>query len=230
MVQPLTILFEDEHLLAVAKGPNELVVPSPWTPKAQTLIGRLQARVQGRVWAVHRLDRETSGAVLFARSPLALESLHDQFERHQIRKVYHAIVQGRIAAGGGVLTDRLTRSSRWTEGRVAERGERGRLARTEFTVLERFANHTLVEVRPLTGRFHQIRIHFQRAGHPLAYDPTYNPGVSFVMPRIPLHASRIGLRHPATHRPLEIGCPWPDDFARAVQSLRQKNTCHALGS
>ncbi len=214
------ILFEDEHLLAVAKAPNELVVPSPWTSKDQTLIGRLQQRYPGRVWAVHRLDRDTSGVVLFARSRLALQSLHEQFRRHQIRKVYHAIVQGVIAQGGGVLTDRLARSSKWTEGRVARGGE-GQSARTEFQVLERLPGYTVVEARPVTGRFHQLRIHFQQFGHPLAYDPAYNPGASFVLRRVPLHASQITLQHPATRRPLDIGCPWADDFARAIQSLRQ---------
>ena len=220
MRSPLTILFEDEHLVAVAKGPNELVVPSQWTPKHQTLIGRLQAEYTGRIWAVHRLDRETSGVVVFARSPLALQSLGEQFRQHRIRKVYHAIVQGIIRSGGGVLTDRLARGARWTEARVAEAGGEGKIARTEFTVLERFRDHTLVEARPRTGRFHQIRIQFQQHGHPLAHDPIYNPGASFLMTRVPLHASQVGLLHPARRQPLDIGCPWPDDFARAVQSLR----------
>lgn len=220
MPAEITILFEDAHLIAVAKGPGELVVPSPWTPKPQTLLGRLQQRDSGRVWAVHRLDRDTSGVVLFARSRLALKSLHDQFQRHQIQKVYHAIVQGVIAKGGGVVTDRLAKGAQWTQGRVARAGE-GRSARTEFIVLERFHGYTLVEARPLTGRFHQIRIHFQQLGHPLAYDPVYNPGASFLLSRVSLHASQITLRHPATNRPLEIGCPWPDDFSRAVQQLRQ---------
>lgn len=222
MPNPLTILFEDDHLVAVAKGPNELVVPSQWTPKAQTLIGRLQHEFAGaRIWAVHRLDRETSGVVVFARSPLALQSLGDQFRQHRIRKVYHAIIQGRVAAGGGCLTHRLARGAKWTEGRVAPAGERGQLARTDFTVLERFRAHTLVEARPITGRFHQLRIQFQQAGHPLAYDPIYNPQAAFVLTRVPLHASQIGLQHPASRHPLEIGCPWPDDFARAIQILRQ---------
>lgn len=220
MKLPLAILFEDEHLVAVAKAPNELVVPSQWTPKAQTLIGRLQQQYPGRVWAVHRLDRETSGVVVFARSPLALQSLNDQFRRHRIRKVYHAILQGVISKGGGVLTDRLARGAKWTEGRVAAAGGEGKLARTAFTVLERFRAHTLIEARPTTGRFHQLRIQFQQAGYPLAYDPVYNPGASFLLARVPLHASQLGLWHPATRQPLEIGCPWPDDFARAVQSLR----------
>lgn len=222
MRSPLTILFEDEHLVAVAKGPNELVVPSQWTPKHQTLIGRLQAEYAGRIWAMHRLDRETSGVVVFARSPLALQSLGEQFRQHRIRKVYHAIVQGVIAAGGGALTDRLARGAKWTEARVVpSRGEDGKLARTEFTVLERFRGHTLIEARPLTGRFHQIRIQFQQHGHPLAYDPVYNPGASFLLMRVPLHASQVGLLHPARRQPLDIGCPWPDDFARAIQSLRR---------
>ncbi len=221
MKLPLAILFEDEHLVAVAKGPNELVVPSQWTPKHQTLIGRLQAEDTGRVWAVHRLDRETSGVVVFARSPLALQSLGDQFRQHRIRKVYHAIVQGVIAKGGGVLTDRLARGAKWTEARVAPAGGEGKAARTEFTVLERFRQHTLIEARPLTGRFHQIRIQFQQHGHPLAYDPIYNPGAAFLLARVPLHASQLGLLHPATRRPLDLGAPWPDDFARAVGALRK---------
>lgn len=216
------MLFEDAHLIAVAKGPNELVVPSPWTPKDQTLIGRLQRQCSGRVWAVHRLDRETSGVVLFARSPLALKSLHDQFQQHRIRKVYHAIVQGVIAGPGGRATHRLARSSKWTEAAIA-RGREGQVARMEYAVLERFRAHTLVEARPITGRFHQIRVQFQQLGHPLAYDPVYNPGASFLLSRVPLHASMVSLQHPATRRPLDIGAPWPDDFARAVQLLRQRH-------
>ena len=87
-------------------------------------------------------------------------------------------------------------------------------------VLERFRQHTLVEVRPMTGRFHQIRVHFQQLSHPLAYDPTYNPAATFLMHRVPLHASRVLLQHPATRAPLEIGAPWPDDFSRAITTLR----------
>ncbi len=220
MKSSLAILYEDQHLVAIAKDPGELVVPSQWTPKAETLIGRLQQRYPGRVWAVHRLDRDTSGVVLFARSPLALKSLHDQFQSHRIRKVYHALVQGVVRPPGGVLTDRLVRTSKWTEARVARGGE-GKAARTEFTVLERFPTCTLVEVRPLTGRFHQIRVHFLQLGHPLAYDPTYNPTAVFPLHRVPLHASRILLKHPATGRSLEIGCPWPDDFSTVIAQLRR---------
>ncbi|MBI4313302.1 MAG: RluA family pseudouridine synthase, partial [Candidatus Omnitrophica bacterium] len=173
-----------------------------------------------RVWAVHRLDRDTSGVVLFARSPLALKSLHDQFQQHTLRKVYHAILEGVIAKGGGVINSRVERSTKWTEGRVAKSGE-GQSARTDFSVMERFQRYTLVEARPLTGRFHQLRIHFRQIGHPLAYDPTYNPDGNFLMKRVPLHASRILLQHPETRRPLEIGCPWADDFSKAVDALRR---------
>src|SRR3989338_4723023 len=220
MTRSLTILFEDEHLVAVGKGPDELVVPSQWTSKDQPLIGRLQAQYAGRIWAVHRLDRETSGVVLFARSHEALQSLNDQFRHHRIRKTYHAVVQGIIRQPNGVLTDRVARGSKWTAARVAKPGE-GQYARTEYTVLERFGGYTLVEARPLTGRFHQLRVHFCQLGHPLAYDPIYNPGAAFILRRVQLQASSVWLTHPCSGQPLEIGCPWPDDFTRAIQQLRK---------
>mgnify|MGYP001433610394 CR=1 FL=1 len=216
----IPILFEDEHLVVVAKEAGELVVPSPWTLKPQTLLGRIQVARPGRTWAVHRLDRETSGIVIFARSKRALKSLHDQFQERKIKKVYHVIVEGVVQRNQGVLTQRLEKAGHWTKGQVAKAGS-GKHARTEFAVMERYKGHTLLEAKPTTGRFHQIRIHFKQMGYPLACDAVYNKGAKFMLERLSLHASRMTFRHPVTRQVLELGCPWPDDFSGAIEKLRK---------
>ena len=214
------ILFEDGFLLVVDKPPG---IPTHETadPRRPHLVGLLTRflaqRSQGEIrLGVHqRLDRDTSGVILFSKDRSADAGLARQFARRAVSKTYHA------------LTERPKKMPRehWTVADpVGPAGnEPGEEARTEFRRLEVFRRGLLVEARPHTGRKHQIRVHLARGGLAILGDDRYgHPGASGTpaAPRLMLHASRLELRHPISGAPLVIECAWPSDFQRMVAALR----------
>jgi len=223
----LPLLFRDEALLAVAKPPGRIVIPGRGAPEL-TLLDEAQAE-NGRLWVVHRLDRGTSGVLLFARSAEAHRAVNLAFDRQEVEKRYLALVRG-------ALPDELRVEAALSPGRrgrmrVAAVGEaRAKAAATRLRVVERFTRpevSALVEAEPETGRTHQIRVHLAHAGAPLAVDPDYgSPGPirgadgSVLLARTPLHAARLALRHPATGVALAIEAPLSEDLARLVAWAR----------
>jgi tRNA pseudouridine32 synthase / 23S rRNA pseudouridine746 synthase len=223
------VLHEDEALLAIDKPAGRLVIPGR-AGGERSLREQLTAS-HGPLWVVHRLDRGTSGVLLFARTAEAHRDLNMQFERGEPRKTYLALVAGRppdrFQCDAGIATARKGKMKPVPAG-----DPRGKPARTAFSVLERFepAGGTgplaLLEAKPETGRTHQIRIHLLAAGFPLAIDPNYGEaeplrGASGVvlLARTPLHATALALRHPAGH-PLLIEAPLPGDLGAALAALR----------
>ncbi len=222
-------LYEDEALLAIDKPAGRLVIPGRVAGEV-SLREELAAR-HGPLWVVHRLDRGTSGVLLFARSAAAHRDLNLQFERGEPRKRYLALVAGsppdRFERDDGVAPARKGRMKPVPAG-----DPRGKPARTAFTVLERFEARpgrgalALVEARPESGRTHQVRVHLLAAGCPLAIDPDYGeagplagPDGEALLARTPLHAAALTLRHPAG-KPLTIEAPLPADLATALAALR----------
>jgi tRNA pseudouridine32 synthase/23S rRNA pseudouridine746 synthase len=221
------VLFEDELLLAIDKPAGRLVIPGRVAGEPS-----LREQVAGRhgpVWVVHRLDRGTSGVLLFARTAAAHRLLNLQFERGEPRKTYLALVAGRppewFEGDAWIAPARKGRMKP-----VAVGDPRGKAARTGFRVLERFerggAPLALVEARPETGRTHQIRIHLLSAGFPLALDPDYGEAGPLrgaagepLLVRTPLHAASLAVLHP-DGRPLTIEAPPPGDLAAALVALR----------
>jgi tRNA pseudouridine32 synthase/23S rRNA pseudouridine746 synthase len=223
------VLHVDEALLAIDKPAGRLVIPG-------RAGGEISLREQltesyGPLWVVHRLDRGTSGVLLFARTAEAHRDLNMQFERGEPRKTYLALVAGRppvlFQCDAGIATARKGKMKP-----VAAGDPRGKAARTAFRVLERFepAGETgplaLLEARPETGRTHQIRIHLMAAGFPLAVDPDYGEAEplrgadgAVLLERTPLHAKALALRHPAGH-PITIEAPLPRDLGAALAALR----------
>jgi tRNA pseudouridine32 synthase/23S rRNA pseudouridine746 synthase len=223
------LLFEDGEVLAVDKPAGRLVIPGRVAGEP-SLREELEERY-GPLWVVHRLDRGTSGVLLFARTAEAHRHLNLQFDRGEPRKVYLALVAGRppdrFERDEGVAPARKGRMKPVPPG-----DPRGKPARTAFQVLERFepgggaGPMALLEARPESGRTHQIRIHLLAAGCPLAIDPDYGhpgpllgPGGEAVLTRTPLHAAALALRHPSG-QPLTIEAPLPADLARALAALR----------
>jgi tRNA pseudouridine32 synthase/23S rRNA pseudouridine746 synthase len=223
-------LFEDELLLVVDKPAGRLVIPGR-VAGVPSLREELSAR-HGPLWVVHRLDRGTSGVLLFARTAAAHRDLNLQFEHGEPRKLYLALVAGRPA-------DRFEREEGVAAARkgrmkpVPPGDPRGKPARTAFRVLERFEPRgalgplALLEARPESGRTHQIRIHLLAAGCPLAIDPDYGeagplpgPDGRPVLTRTPLHAASLTLRHPLG-RSLTVEAPLPADLATALAALRR---------
>ncbi len=231
---PLRIVHEDETLIVLDKPPGLVVHPAAGNP-AGTLVNALlhhdaALAALPRAGIVHRLDKDTSGLMVVARTPAAHKALVAALARREVMREYEAVVRGVMTAGGTVEAP---------IGRHPVRRQRqavvpgGRPAVTHYRVMERFRAHTRVRVRLETGRTHQIRVHMAHIGHPVVGDPLY--GGRPVLPRgatpelaaalrgfrrQALHAVRLALRHPATGEPCAWQAPLPADMAALVAVLR----------
>ncbi|HEX4439662.1 MAG TPA: RluA family pseudouridine synthase [Thermoanaerobaculia bacterium] len=222
----LSVLHENADVIIVDKPAGLLTVPTEERER-DTLWSRvlqyLQLRHGGRPYAgiVHRLDKDTSGAVVFARNRRALHALQELFRRHDIDREYVALAAGSPPESGTLDADLVrTRELRRS---IARPGQEGRRAVTRFQVLERLRGAALVSVRPETGRTHQIRIHLAEAGHPILGDRVYGPrerDPSDSAPRQMLHARRLGFVLPESER-VSAEAPLPDDFRGELESRRR---------
>ena len=227
---PLRPLLADDALLAVDKPPGRIVIPGRGPPE-RTLLEEAQAAF-GRLWVVHRLDRGTSGVLLFARSAAAHRALNMAFEARQVEKRYLALVRGTPPAEARL--DTPIAHGRKGRMRAAAPGDRrGKPSATRVRLVEAFPQReplpalALVEAEPETGRTHQIRVHLAAAGTPLAVDPDYGEpgplmgaGGAVLLARTPLHAASLDLRHPATGAPLRIEAALPEDMRATVAAAR----------
>jgi 23S rRNA pseudouridine1911/1915/1917 synthase len=226
----LPILHEDEHVLVVDKPAGLLTVPTgPAIRDEDTVLARVREYVshlrprEGFVERVHRLDRDTSGAVVFALSREGRAGLIRTFRAHRIERRYLAIVAGAPRADHGVV-DTPIRDA-WVSGRraVARDEEPQKPARTRWRVRERFFGAALLEVELDTGRQHQIRVHLAHVRLPVLGDRVYGtPTAGRVAPRRPmLHAWRLAFRHPVSGERVAVESPVPADLTRTVSRLRR---------
>jgi RluA family pseudouridine synthase len=216
------VLYEDAEMVAVDKPAGLSAIPER-DPDRPCLVSLLAAWLGQRLWVVHRLDKEVSGVILFARSAEAHRHLNGEFAARRVRKTYLALTHGRIAVDQGVI-DQPIRT--FGSGRAGVDDEHGKPSRTEYGVLARAADYTLVAAYPVTGRRHQLRVHFYTLGHPLAGDPRYgDPAIQGRIPRLMLHALRLECRRP-DHTPLTVTAPVPDTFTEPLATL----TGLAIGS
>ena len=232
---PLDILFEDEALLVLNK-PAGLVVHPAAGHEEHTLVNALLHHCAGqlsgiggvaRPGIVHRLDKDTSGCLVVAKSDETHVALSSQFADRRVEKIYHAIVCGEMQRDEGEINAAIARHPSHRK-RMAVREGNGREARTTYRVLERLRAATLVEAALHTGRTHQIRVHFQFLGYPLAGDTTYGQRqnrrfeelIGFVAPRVMLHAFRLAFIHPRNGKHLDFEAPRPADFEDFLRSLR----------
>ncbi|MEW6428390.1 MAG: RluA family pseudouridine synthase [Thermodesulfobacteriota bacterium] len=225
---PFDLLHEDAHIAVLAKPPGLVVHPAAGHRCGTLVHGLLHSlsdlsgiNGEERPGIVHRLDRDTSGVMVVAKSDSAHAALVEQFKNRRIRKVYVALVAG-CMTGTGRIVAAIGRHP-VDRKKMAVRREGGREAVSEWQVLENFSQAaTLVEVRPLTGRTHQIRVHLSSIGHPIAGDPVYGGfrGTAVAAPRLCLHALRLGFFHPATGCWCEFEAPlWPD-IAELLAAMR----------
>jgi len=230
---PLIVLYEDADLLAIDKPPGMVVHPAPGARRGtvvNALVHRLGALAgvgrPDRPGIVHRLDRDTSGVLLVARTPAALEALARQFRARTIEKVYLAVVRGHLAAARGTIDRAVGRHPRERR-RMSVHSRRGRAAVTRWTALERLAGATLVRLEPETGRTHQLRVHLAAAGHPIVGDRVYGArraggaGTSLAFPRQALHAAEIRFDHPSSGARTVVRAPLPPDLEELLAMLRQ---------
>lgn len=194
---PLVILHEEEHVLAIDKPSGLLSVPGKGAHLADCLLTRVQAAFPTAL-LVHRLDRDTSGVILFALTPHGQRHLGLQFEKRRTKKTYIARVQGIVAEASGTVD--LPLCVDWpNRPRQHVDFENGKAAQTDWRVLRRGADETRLRLMPRTGRSHQLRVHCQAIGHPILGDPFYHPQPE-AQPRLMLHASELRFASPEDGR------------------------------
>ncbi len=228
----LKVLYEDDDAIAVFKPSGLLTHPTEVKEK-DTLLSRVSTYVQKRhgggertfVSVVHRLDKETSGILVFARSRRGLVALQAQLRVHTMDRRYRAVVEGDLSGDAGTYDRDLVAEPGERRRGVAKAGEPGLKAVTEWAVLERFGIATLVEARLKTGRTHQIRIHFANAGHVLVGDSVYRDRKEkpfpVAFPRQALHAGHLGFTTPEGKK-VSLDADPPGDFLKLLDDLRKR--------
>jgi 23S rRNA pseudouridine1911/1915/1917 synthase len=221
---PLTIVYEDDDLLVVDKPPGLTVHPAPGHSE-HTLVNAILSRLtqpdtgeERRPGIVHRLDKDTSGLIIVAKNPKAHDDLTGQFKRREVSKVYLALVNGHVSPREGVVEAPIGRDRSHRERMAIADAVHGREASTRYRVLKYVGDFSLLELRPETGRTHQIRVHFAAIGHPVVGDTVYGTG-SDVVSRQFLHAHRLRFRLPATGQTVEFESALPDDLATALEKV-----------
>jgi len=211
----IKILYEDKDILAIDK-PSGVLVHSDKTSKEETILDWAREKYP-KSELVHRLDKETSGVMLIAKNAKAHEFLKKQFQNRKVKKIYHTFVIGDLKKDHGVIDKPIGRSPRDFRRRLAGRGARGELreAVTEYKVLKRLKDFTYVEVKPKTGRTHQIRVHMKFINHPVACDSLYNPSgpCPANISRLALHAQSIEFQN-LKEKVIKVESPLPREFKK----------------
>ncbi len=233
---PLDIIYEDECLLVLNK-PAGLVVHPAAGNEEHTLVNALLHHCEGelsgiggvaRPGIVHRLDKETSGCLVVAKNDETHFALSAQFASRTVEKIYIAIVCGVVPRDEGNIRAAIARHPTHRKRMAVCDADEGRAAHTGYRVIERLNEATLVEAHLHTGRTHQIRVHFQHLGFPVAGDTTYGQRqtkrladlTKYEAPRVLLHAQKLTFTHPRTGKKMNFVAPWPDDFGDALRFLR----------
>jgi 23S rRNA pseudouridine1911/1915/1917 synthase len=234
----LTVIFEDEHLAVIDKPAGLVVHPAPghWD---DTLVNALVARgttlsggAEGRPGIVHRLDRDTSGLMVVAKTDLAHRRLGTAIAARRVRRTYAALAWGHLDASPTVIEAPIARHPQDRKRMTVTAA--GRVARTDAFVVGRFGVADLLRLELHTGRTHQIRVHLEHLGHPIVGDPVYGGGGSRrisgaprrsaealerATPRQALHAAALAFRHPASGEPLDFHSEWPSDLRPALLAV-----------
>lgn len=224
---PLDILYEDQDILIINKAAGMVVHPAHGNP-SHTLVNALLYHVRNlsrgsepiRPGIVHRLDKDTSGLLVVAKNDTAHFFLARQFKDHKIDRTYDAFVRGVVQHEEGEIDEPVGRAF-LSRKRIIIKPAGGKPAVTYFRVKQRFAQATWLEIKPKTGRTHQIRVHLAHLGHPVLGDSLY--GIKAVgINRQALHASQLGFTHPQTKEKLHFEAPLPEDLKALVRLLERK--------
>jgi RluA family pseudouridine synthase len=237
MPSPLPIIYSDESLLAIDKPAGILSIPDHWDPELPDAVTELKA-AWGKLFVVHRLDKDTTGVLLFAKNAEAHQALGAAFESRSVSKTYQALVRGLPSWDETVCElplmpdgDRLHRT--------VITAHHGKRSVTAFTVLARYKDYALVEARPETGRTHQVRVHLSALGHPCVSDPLYGDGQALLLSKLKrrwkgdlfdehpllsraaLHALAAEFPHPKSGVTLRLEAPLPKDMRATIAQLEK---------
>jgi len=221
----LTVPYEDEHLLVVDKPAGLVVHPAPGHAQGTLVHGLLAYDVEGgdepeRPGIVHRLDRDTSGLMVVARSPEAHRRLQELVQQREVTREYLALVVGRPRSQRGTIEAPIGRDRRDAT-RQSLDTDTPRDAVTHFEVEELLPRHALLRVRLETGRTHQIRVHLAAVDLPVAGDPLYGRAAELGLERQFLHAARLAFPHPVTGAPVDVSSPLPPELENALSTARR---------
>ncbi len=214
----IEVLFENTDIIAVNKPEGIASISENDISKA-ALHWLLEKKISDKLFIVHRIDKEVSGVILFAKNPKAHKFINNQFAVRSIKKQYIALVHGIIKENDGVI-DKPIRQ--FGSGRMGIDEQRGKPSETKYHVVSRFTNYTLLELNPSTGRRHQLRAHLYAIGNPIVGDVRYgNRSVQQKFPRLMLHAKQIEFHLPNNER-ITVEAPLPESFKKLL------NICAAL--
>lgn len=219
---PLKLIYEDEDILVADKPPYMVTHPTKSHPDntlSNAVYGYYEKQgIDGKLHFVSRLDMDTSGVVIIARNKFIHHLMQNMDEFRPFDKYYQAIIKGHLPEEKGVIDMPIMRSS---EGIRRVIDEEGKDCLTEYEVLEEFPAHSLVKLRLLTGRTHQIRVHMQSMGTPILSDVLYGDGTDPLIGRQALHAASVSFMHPVERRVMRFESPLPSDMQRVLEALRR---------
>ncbi len=213
----MEIVFQDKTLIVLNKPAGIPVLPDGWKEDSPYLARMLEDEF-GKIWVIHRLDKITSGVMVFARDAESHRALNMQFENHEVEKIYHAIVEGNPKWEEKVARHPL-RVNVGHKHRTAVDDRNGKPSETRFRLRELYQAAALIEAMPKTGRTHQVRVHAKALGYPLVGDVLYGAAESKIIARPALHALSLTFTHPNTHERLTFTAEYPQDFATALKLL-----------
>ena len=221
----MNLIFQDKHILVINKPAGIPVLPDGGEKDSLYVVKMLDEEFGNpstgsgqRLWVVHRLDKITSGVMVFAREAESHRALNMQFENHEVEKVYHAIVEGNPRWEEKTAKHPL-RVNVGHKHRTVVDDRNGKPSETRFRLRKLYQSSALVEAMPTTGRTHQVRVHAKALGHPLVGDVLYGAAESKIIARPALHAWSLTFTHPITHERLTFKAEYPQDFATALKLL-----------
>ena len=213
----MNILHIDDAIIVLDKPAGLSVLPDGWEKDSSYLVKMLEEEF-GKIFIVHRLDKITSGVMVFARNAEAHRALNIQFENHEVQKIYRAIAEGSPKWDEHIAKHPL-RVNVGHKHRTMVDEKNGVNAETRFKVLKRYSDHALLEASPMTGRTHQVRVHAYALGHPLLGDVLYSAAETNLISRPALHAYSLTFTHPQTNERISFSAPYPADFETALKNI-----------
>ncbi len=218
----MNILYQDDHIIAINKPSGMSTIPNDKTTRELCLVGLAEKETGQKLFVVHRLDKDTSGVVVFAKTAQAHRDLSMQFEHKKVLKKYMAIVAGAVDFTKQEINIPISKSKK--NSRKVALSSKGLETITDVRLLKKYEGYSVLDIYPRTGRRHQIRLHLKAIKYPLAIDALYGRPDSITvngvtLSRMPLHASKITFSHPDTKNEITIEAPLPSDMSEFISAL-----------